>query len=385
MEDQQQQMQEMQEVQQQQMQQQQMQQQQMQQMQQQHEETGRRGGGPHGARVLELILEAAPADPRHWGVYLDCAAEAERLTRPFGKKAEFLAFLRQAGMRTCDSSSDLRRYSGGWREAFAAERVERRLALCTDVCLRLDPDSTAWTESVGALADCVLALPPRLSCLAHKFLDRNKSLSMRMVDVKHRSGDAAWLLRAYGAHDPWRFPIMERAVRAGDTGLSCALILDSATRHLHQTVSGEIFHRLDTERVVAAVVESGLQIRWSDVISNHRLREGERRADPDVRPLHESFYEMALSLRFSDALMYHSHDQVMNALESAVEMHGDGRVSGDDLDRFRDRLFSLASVGRRHSAYRYLLDESKRVLGKRFAHAVIPLAAGLAKRSRQRD
>ena len=150
---------------------------------------------------------------------------------------------------------------------------------------------------------------------------------------------------------------------------------------MHYSIASDVFHKMDSKMIVNAVKESRIKVMWSDIINNHRLREEARRSDPDIQPLDSSYYEMVLSLQYCNTVSYSHHNDVMTALDSVVEMHYDGRVSKDDLDNFRDRLFSMSDRHGTYLAYKYLLDESNRLIGKRFAHAVIPFAmAGVSQK-----
>lgn len=333
----------------------------------------------HARALADMVRLPVPGDARDWVSYLvDCAAEAERLSHAFARRDDLKAFLSDSGAEGVFDKPAVFRSVGGWRKGFGARILDDRYKACVRL-LATAPEDEAWNRKLLALADSAVSHPPRFREIVAAALYDRRGLTRRMVISKTDAGDRGWLKRAYEAYRFMQIPVLDWTLRCGDSDLMCEFVRGMTGENLHYVVAGEVFHKLDSGKVVAAVRESGARVLWSDVINNHRLREQARRSDPGVPPLDRSFYAMVLGLHYCDSSHYSHHQGVMTALDAVVEMHRDGRVSRDELDGFRDRLFAMADVHGTYLAYRYLLEDSKRLLGKRFAHAVIPFAmAGAA-------
>lgn len=337
------------------------------------------------AALVALIDLPPPGESQDWVGYLDCAREAERLTYVFTRRNDLKAFLKDAVTSSDIFDKDVTfRSVGGWRKGFAARVMDERYRRCLRE-LMAGPEDGAWAAKAMAFADSLLRPPPRFRCIVSVALHDDRWLARRLIAMKSQREDGGWLKEAYRMYSFMHLPILESTLRQKNTALMCELIRRMHGECLHYSVGCEVFHGLDTKHVVQAVKESHMRVMWSDIINNHRLREEARRADPAVQPLDASFYDLVLTLEYCNTMSYSHHNDVMTALDCVVEMHRDGRVSKQQLDDFRDRLFAMADRHGTYLAYRYLVEESTRLVERRFAHAVIPFAlAATEDRKRRR-
>lgn len=334
----------------------------------------------HKRKILEMVDLPVPADSQSWNTYFDCIRDAERLSYVFDRRDDLKTFLRSSQTISDVFDKHLTVRSVGWRKGFGARILCDRYTKCIRHLL-VEPEDDVWTRKILALADSIVNHPPKFRAIVTGTIHEYKDFIRRIVFSKTEAGDKGWLKEAYRLFHFMHSPILERTLHNCDTDLMCELIHGMMQEDvMHYGIASEVFHKLESRKIVQAVKDSRIQVMWSDIRNNHRLREQARRADPNIQPLDASFYQMVLCLQYCNSARYSHHNDVMSALDAVVEMHYDGRVSKEELDDFRDRMFAMSDKHGNYPVYRYLLEESNRLIGKRFSHAVIPFAMAGQKR-----
>lgn len=336
---------------------------------------------PAEAELAAYACAGPPSDLELWPSYIDCARVACVMSAACARKCQWTALMERHAPWLLDASLKARGvYS--WRRAFAARLLRWRLGRCL-VEVTASETLEQQRDRLLAVAD---ALPGVDSCYRHVVagvLYLHGRRCSQMVGYKMAAGDRRWMQEAFVCYDSLGDRILGCVLEHRDTALMCQLLpLCEPGPPLSYVVAASVFHLLDTREVVRAVRSAGLRVCWHSALSNHRARERDRLADPAVPPLHASFYEMLLELDHTNASTYNHHDDVMSALDVLVEMHDDGRITRDALDGARDRIFARASMQGTYRSYRYLLDDSNRVMADRFAAAVVPFAMASAGRAR---